>query len=115
MAGFVIETGNYIDDGSFEDFQNKIITKTDINQSNADELVYTASDNTILDIDYNSNESQAEWIIDEELFDLNIENFILYNGPNLKINNNILHIEDDNSVYEVNFRNEIPVFTEFSK
>jgi hypothetical protein len=115
LAGFLIEVGDRINNQSFTEFQNSITQKAklDLKQLDWEKVRYqTTSDRQLL-IDYAKDRLQATLKIDNQ--EVMFKPLYLYQGDNLQLKKQILRLEDNESIYQVNFQNSKPVFSRISK
>ena len=114
LTGFIIEVGNKIDHSSFENFQKLIKqTQLDLKQLEWEKLRYKTLDERQLLIDYNKSHNQASLKVNNQL--ITWQPLYLYRGDNLQLTDRILRLESDTSVYQVNFQNEVPIFSRTDK
>lgn len=110
LAGFLIEVGNQSDHKSFIQFQNLVIQKAqlDLKQLDWEKIRYLTTNNQQLLIDYEKSQLQASLKINNKA--IHFKPLYLYQGKNLQLKNQILRLEDQNSVYQINFQNLVPTF-----
>ena len=113
LAGFILEVGNKFDHQSFEQFQKKILANTDLDlsQSNRGKLNYLDAEGNSIAIDYQFSQSQASWEVNDKTISFNYAK--LYQGDNLEVENQILRLKSKDSIYQIDYRNKIPVFSTF--
>ncbi len=114
LAGFMVEVGNKLEHQSFEQFQNKILanSKLDLSQSKQGKLNYIDAQGNKLTIDYQFSQSQATWKVNNKKINFNYAK--LYQGDNFKIENQILQIKSQDSIYQIDYRSKIPIFSNTS-
>jgi hypothetical protein len=114
LTGFMIEVGNKIDHNSFGDFQTAIATdRLDLKQLDWEKLRYKTLDERQLLIDYNQLQTQATLRVNNRL--ITWQPLHLYQGDNLQLKERVLRLESSESVYQVDFQNEVPVFSRMEK
>lgn len=130
MIGFVIEVGDPINHGSFKNFQDSIVENTQLNLDNLlqGRLVYQSLDGTNLTVDHQNfmqildkqkpiktGFEGTEIQINGEKIDLNNTAEILYQGEQLNVDDQILRLEGETSVYQVDYSEVVPKFDRWQK
>ncbi|VEP11953.1 hypothetical protein H1P_1280008 [Hyella patelloides LEGE 07179] len=115
LTGFVVEVGNKLEHQSFSEFQNLVSHKTqlDLKQLDWEKIRYRTIDNQQLLIDYEKSQLQATLKVNSE--PVTFQHPYLYQGKNLQLKNRILTLKSAESVYQVNFQNEVPIFKRTEK
>lgn len=115
LTGFVVEVGNELEHQSFTDFQSKIRAKMslDLKQLEWEKIRYKTIDDRQLFVDYAKSQLQANLKVNNER--IKFLNSHLYKGNNLTLKNEILTIEDNNSIYQVDFQRQVPQFQTINK
>ena len=114
LTGFIIEIGDRIHHDSFAHFQNAIAqNRLDLKQLEWEKLRYRTLDGRQLSIDYSQLQTQATLKVNNQL--ITWQPLHLYRGENLQLKNRVLRIESSESVYQVDFQNEVPIFTRTEK
>ncbi len=110
IAGFIIELGNKFDHQSFDDFQQKILTnsKLDLTQNDRGKLTYFDSEGNKIAINYQFSKSQAAWRVNNQKINFNYAK--LYQGDNLEISDRVLRLKANDSIYEIDYRDKLPIF-----
>jgi hypothetical protein len=115
LTGFFIEVGNQPKHQSFTEFQQLVMAKTelDLKQLDWEKIRYRTTNNQQLLIDYEKLQLQATLKIDNQV--VIFKPLYLYQGDNLQLKKQILRLENDESIYQVNFQNSRPVFSRILK
>lgn len=109
VIGFIIEIG----ENNFADFQKEIINRTqvNINQAKIPIIQYTASDGRNITIQPRLNNFLPYVTINNKLIDFKAGNNYLYNGKSLTVKDYILKLTSPQSIYEINYQGNKPIFS----
>lgn len=130
LIGFVVEVGDRLTHGSFNNFQNLIVQNSKLNLDNIEggELIYQSSDGNKIVVNYQkfiqnlmdkkqmkSGFEGTVININGQKIDLNNTEEVLYRGQHLNIDDRILRLEGKTSVYQVDYSGPIPQFNRQQK
>ncbi|MDJ0576152.1 MAG: hypothetical protein QNJ65_13415 [Xenococcaceae cyanobacterium MO_234.B1] len=113
LGGFILEVGNQFDHQSFDQFQDKIVAniKLDMTQRDSGKIDYLDSEGNEIAINYQFSQAQATWQVNGQKINLN--HVKLYQGDNLEVDNQVLQLKSKDSIYQIDYRDKIPIFSRF--
>ncbi|MBE9223535.1 hypothetical protein IQ215_12595 [Cyanobacterium stanieri LEGE 03274] len=112
-AGFLLVAEDSSNYDNFNVFQNDIINKSQLNLDELDNgiIEFVSPNHSFLTFITNHSSDIPKILVNNQLQKNNINQGILYGGNNLNIKDRILTIEGQTSTYEINYQNNLPIFT----
>ena len=80
-------------------------------QRDSGKIDYLDSEGNEIAINYQFSQAQATWQVNGQKINLN--HVKLYQGDNLEVDNQVLQLKSKDSIYQIDYRDKIPIFSRF--